>query len=129
MDDEQRMEAEKMVRRRWVRRLTDPDEPLTLEEFGMVPAALLLQEQAIGELMAPLEERSKKGQPMSALDLLILTLIHIRENGKDARLATEHIEGMVGSLDEFLASTNEVYQALASQRTKPAPGVLPEGRP
>lgn len=54
-------------------------------------------------------------------ELMALCLIHLRENGKDARLGTEHIEGMVGTLDAMLAETNPTYAALAERRARPAP--------
>jgi hypothetical protein len=54
-------------------------------------------------------------------ELMALTLIHIRENVKDARLGTEHLEGMLGTLDEFLARTDPRYGALANGRARPVP--------
>lgn len=58
-------------------------------------------------------------------ELMALCLLHLRENGKDARLGTQHLEGMVGTLDAFLHASNPLYQQLAEQRSKPAP-MLPE---
>lgn len=49
-------------------------------------------------------------------ELMALCLLHIRENVKDARLGTEHLEGMIGTLDAMLAETHPVYSALAAKR-------------
>jgi hypothetical protein len=54
-------------------------------------------------------------------EFMALCLLHIRENVKDARLGTQHLEGMVGTLDELMAATNPVYQQLAERRARPAP--------
>jgi hypothetical protein len=59
-------------------------------------------------------------------ELMALCLLHIRENVKDSRLGTQHLEGMLGTLDEMLATTHPVYSALAAKRGQPVP-VLPEG--
>lgn len=55
-------------------------------------------------------------------EFMALTLAHVRENVKDARLGTQHLEGMLGTLDEMLASTNETYHEIAARRgaTMPA---------
>lgn len=55
-----------------------------------------------------------------------LCLLHIRENVKDARLGTQHLEGMVGSLDEMMAAANPLYQQIADRRARP---VTPEAFP
>lgn len=119
-------EERRMIRRQWVRRLTDPDEPLTLDEFKAVPAAFLLRELTVGEFIAPLEAAFENSRPMTLLEVLVLTLAHTRENVKDARMGTQHLEGMVGTLDEFLARMNpETYGLLAAKRARPTP-MLPE---
>lgn len=62
-------------------------------------------------------------------EFMALCLVHIRENVKDNRMGTQHIEGMVGTLDELLHATSPLYRQLADKRAKPAPmsaGVLPE---
>ena len=59
-------------------------------------------------------------------EFMALCLVHLRENGKDARLGTQHLEGMVGTLDAFLASTNEQYRGLAEKRGRPVP-MIPGG--
>lgn len=46
-------------------------------------------------------------------------LLDIRENLLTARLATEHVEGMLGSLDQFMAEQNGAYHAVASARSRP----------
>lgn len=61
-------------------------------------------------------------------ELMALCLLHIRENVKDARLGTQHLEGMVGTLDELMHATNPLYQQLADRRARPAP-MLPEQEP
>jgi hypothetical protein len=60
------------------------------------------------------------GVELTLSEFMALCLMHIRENVKDARLGTEHLEGMVGSLDEFMAAANPVYRSLA-ERSRPAP--------
>lgn len=61
-------------------------------------------------------------------ELMALTLLHIRENVKDARLGTEHLEAMVGTLDELMAATNPIYGELAARRARPAAAMpAPEG--
>lgn len=54
-------------------------------------------------------------------EFMALCLLHIRENVKDARLGTQHLEGMIGTLDEVMAATNPIYQQLAARRAQPAP--------
>jgi hypothetical protein len=54
-------------------------------------------------------------------ELMALCLVHIRENVKDARLGTEHLEGMLGTLDAFLAQSDPRYGALANGRAKTVP--------
>ena len=53
-------------------------------------------------------------------ELMALCLLHIRENVMLGRLGTEHVEGMVGTLDAMLAETHPVYSALAGQRSRAA---------
>ena len=48
-----------------------------------------------------------------------LVLIHIRENVKDSREGTQHLEAMVGSIDEMLSATNPLYQQIAARRSQP----------
>ena len=58
-------------------------------------------------------------------EFMALCLLHIRENVKDERLGTQHLEGMVGTLDEFLAATAPPYRQLADKRARPSP-MLPD---
>jgi hypothetical protein len=58
---------------------------------------------------------------LTITEFMALSLLHIRENVKDARLGTEHLEGMLGTLDEWLARTDPRYGALANGRAKPIP--------
>lgn len=44
---------------------------------------------------------------------------------KDQKEATEHLEGMFGSLDETMAETHPVYRKIAAQRGRPVQA-LPE---
>lgn len=53
-------------------------------------------------------------------EFMALCLLHIRENVKDAREGTQHLEGMVGTLDEFLAESSAPYRALADRRAAPS---------
>lgn len=64
-------------------------------------------------------------------EFMALCLLHIRENVKDGRLGTQHLEGMIGSLDEWLATGNPHYQQIAEKRARPvvpsdSRGMLPE---
>lgn len=46
------------------------------------------------------------------------------ESARHQKDAAEHLEGMIGTLDETLATTHPVYSALAQKRGQPVP-VLP----
>lgn len=63
---------------------------------------------------------------LTLAEFTALTLVHIRENVKDAREGTQHLEGMVGSLDELMAATNPVYQQIAAKRARPVPALQGE---
>ena len=52
-------------------------------------------------------------------EFMALCLLHIRENVKDARMGTEHLEGMIGSFDEMMAGSNPLYHQIARKRAKP----------
>jgi hypothetical protein len=56
-------------------------------------------------------------------ELMALVLLNIRENMEHGAQGTQHLEGMVGTLDDFLAGTNPLYQAVAAKRSKPAPAL------
>lgn len=58
-------------------------------------------------------------------EFMALCLLHIRENAKDSRLGTQHLEGMVGSIDEWLAAGNPHYRRIAERRAQPVP-MLPD---
>lgn len=58
-------------------------------------------------------------------EFMALCLLHTRENVKDGRLGTQHLEGMLGTFDEWLATTNGYYQQLAEKRARPVP-MLPD---
>lgn len=58
-----------------------------------------------------------------------LCLLHIRENVKDARMGTQHLEGMVGSMDEMLNATNPLYAQIAAARSRPVTPVTPDALP
>jgi hypothetical protein len=55
---------------------------------------------------------------LTITEFMALSLVHIRENVKDARLGIEHLEGMLGTLDAFLAGTDPRYGVLANGRGK-----------
>jgi len=57
-------------------------------------------------------------------ELMALVLLNIRENQENTRHGTEHLEGMVGTLDEFLDGTNPIYHALAEKRSRPASALV-----
>lgn len=52
-------------------------------------------------------------------EFMALCLLHSRDEDVKTRLGTEHLEGMVGTLDEFLHASNSLYQQLADRRAKP----------
>lgn len=56
-------------------------------------------------------------------EFMALCLLHVRENVKDGRIGTQHLEGMVGTIDELLDQTNPIYHALAAKRSRPAPAL------
>ena len=58
-------------------------------------------------------------------ELMALCLLAIREQVANGAQGTQHVEGMVGTLDEFLHASNPLYRQLADKRSKPAP-MLPE---
>lgn len=58
-------------------------------------------------------------------ELMALCLLSIRENVEGGNLGTQHLEGMIGTLDEFLYATNPLYRQLADKRARPAP-MLPD---
>lgn len=58
---------------------------------------------------------------LTLTEFMALNLLHIRENVKDTRFGTQHLEGMVGTLDELLAGTDPRYRLLAERRARPAP--------
>lgn len=71
-----------------------------------------------------MEKRTVKGwahfleSPDAQLTLsefMALCLLHIRENVKDAREGTQHLEGMVGTLDKFMATSSPHYASLAKR--------------
>jgi hypothetical protein len=55
-------------------------------------------------------------------------LLDLRENGLQARQAAEHVEGMLGTLDELMATTNGAYGKLAERRARPSAPSLNGGR-
>lgn len=63
---------------------------------------------------------------LTITEFMALCLLHIRENVKDSRLGTQHLEGMVGTIDEFLHASNPLYHQLAERRAKSVPISLPE---
>ena len=52
-------------------------------------------------------------------EFMALCLLHIRENVKDSREGTQHLEGMLGSFDEMMATSNPLYQQIAGKRGRP----------
>jgi predicted lactoylglutathione lyase len=76
-----------------------------------------------------------KGRELTLSEFMAVMLMNTREYARltlervaDQKDATEHLEGMVGSLDEYMA-TNEVYQAIAAKRSRPAPALAEAARP
>lgn len=66
-------------------------------------------------------------EPLTLQEFIALSLLHIRENTRQSREATEHVEGMLGALDLFAynvaqrsgidyAASAEVRAALDRQR-------------
>jgi predicted lactoylglutathione lyase len=76
-----------------------------------------------------LEYLDTKGRELTLSEFMAVMLMNTREYARitmekvhDQKDATEHLEGMVGSLDEYMA-TNEVYQAIAAKRSRPVPAL------
>ena len=63
------------------------------------------------------------GAELTLSEFMARCLLDIRENLLNARLATEHVEGMLGSLDHFMAEQNGAYHAITAARSRP---VAPE---
>lgn len=62
---------------------------------------------------------------LTIAEFMALCLLHIRENVKDARLGTEHLEGMLGTFDALMAATTPLYGELAARRARTVPTALP----
>lgn len=57
-------------------------------------------------------------------ELMAKCLIDIRDNLVVNRLANEHVEGIMTTLDAVMAETNETYGAIAERRTRPPTAAL-----
>lgn len=69
-----------------------------------------------------------QGRELTLSEFMALMVFHEREYArktmemtKDQKEAAEHTEGMVGTIDEMLATTHPVYAALAQKRARPTP--------
>jgi hypothetical protein len=58
-----------------------------------------------------IHELSRPGAELTITELLALCLMEMRDNALLARLATEHLEGMVGAVDEMCSRMDPGYQA------------------
>lgn len=83
-------------------------------------------------LLGWLEYLDTKGRELTLAEFMAVMVMNSREYSRIAmqeahqqREATEHLEGMVGTLDEMLAATHPVYQQIAAKRSRPVP-MLPE---
>lgn len=59
-------------------------------------------------------------QQLTLQEFMALSLLHIRENTRQAREATEHVEGMLGAIDQFASEVAQrsgiAYAASAEVR-------------
>lgn len=89
-------------------------------------------------LLGWFEYLDTKGRELTLSEFMAVMLMNTREYArltldlvKQQKEATEHVEGMVGTLDDFMARSDpRGYGALAEGRGKPGPmsaGQLPEG--
>lgn len=83
-------------------------------------------------LLAWFEYLDTKGRDLTLSEFMAVMLMNTREYAritmemvKTQKDATEHLEGMIGTLDETMATTHPVYAALAEKRSQPTP-MLPE---
>lgn len=60
---------------------------------------------------------------LSLDEFMAKCLLDLRDNAVVGRLATEHVEGMLGSLEETLVLRDPLYRELASKRAASASGV------
>lgn len=126
------------TRKSWIHRLTDPDADLTLEEFGHVPAALLLREKPMrawaGELAATLDPNT----PITMLEAALLCLAGIRDHTLKASDHAEHLN-MIAAVEEgyraehvpdWPTTSDErrrlMVRLLDATRTAPEQAALPE---
>lgn len=72
------------------------------------------------------------GRELNLSEFMALLLAQSREfnrvtmeQAKQQREATEHLEGMIGTLDEFIAAVNPVHRRLAAKRGAMVP-MLPD---
>jgi hypothetical protein len=56
-------------------------------------------------------ELSRPGAALTITELLALCLMELRDNALLARLATEHLEGMVGAVDEMCSRMDPAYKS------------------
>jgi hypothetical protein len=53
---------------------------------------------------------------LTLTEFMALCLVHIRENGREEREAVQHLEGMLGTMDDLMDTTNPDYRALGARR-------------
>jgi hypothetical protein len=53
---------------------------------------------------------------LTLTEFMALCLLHIRENGLEEREAVQHLEGMIGTVEEVMDATNPLYRELAAKR-------------
>lgn len=71
-------------------------------------------------------ELNRPDAELTLSEFMAKCLLDLRENGVVHRLASEHVEGMLGTFDEMMAETNPTYAAAAVRRGR-ANNVLTDG--
>jgi hypothetical protein len=126
MCDEQAMTAEE-----WLYELQRPNAKLTPMRVLMLDVLLRMRRKTIREWASILSpKRLPNGEmgdsdPLTQDEAALLGAISTYDQGVLTSGGVQHLEGMVGTLDEFLHASNPLYRQLADKRAKPAP-MLPE---
>lgn len=67
------------------------------------------------------EYLSQEHQPITITEYMAACLSRLLGAQIETMQASAHTEGMVGTLDEFLAGTDPRYRQIADKRSKPTP--------
>jgi hypothetical protein len=124
MCDEQAMTAEE-----WLYELQRPGAKLTPLKVMMLDALLRMRRKTVKQWGAsigvrPLPDGSPgDSEPLTQDEAVLCAVLTNHDRALAIENATAHLEGMVGTLDDFLAGTNPLYQAVAAKRSRPAPAI------